>query len=157
MEIRIIPANERHIPDTLYLLEDILRLHATSRGDLFKSEGGKYTSEQLASMFSDKSTPVFVAVDECEKMLGYIMCRIEQRGGGARREYKCLYIDDLCVDPRIRGSGVGGRLIEFAKDYARECDCFNVELNVWEFNEKAIRFYEGNGFCTQRRIMEFKI
>ena len=44
-----------------------------------------------------------------------------------------------------------------AKDLAKELDCDNIELNVWEFNESAMKFYEKMGMTTQRRFMEIKL
>lgn len=153
MNIEIIKANTKYSTQVVRLLENILSLHASGRPDLFKSEGGKYGEKELEEMFNNDSTPVFLAVDG-DKLLGYIMCRIEIRGGGARRSYKCLYIDDLCVEENARCGGIGKMLTERAKKHAIDSGCYNVELNVWAFNENAIRFYEKNGFAVQRQIME---
>ena len=30
-----------------------------------------------------------------------------------------------------------------------------IELDVWEFNDTALKFYESLGFRTYRRYMEF--
>ncbi len=153
MNIEIVNADVRYTAQVVRLLENILALHASGRPDLFKNEGGKYGERELGEMFACESTPVFLAVDG-DRLLGYIMCRIETHGGGARREYKCLYIDDLCVNASMRGMGIGKMLTDRAKKHACDIGCYNIELNVWSFNESAIHFYENNGFVPQRQIME---
>ena len=51
-----------------------------------------------------------------------------------------MYIDDLCVDPSVRGSGVAKALFEYAKSEAGRLGCHNVTLNVWTGNDRAERF-----------------
>ncbi len=68
---------------------------------------------------------------------------------------KTLYVDDLCVDENYQSHGIGKALLLRAKQYAEETGCANVELNVWSFNEKAIKFYEACGMTEQKRRMEF--
>lgn len=63
-------------------------------------------------------------------------------------------IDELGVDERFRRRGVGRALVEFVKARAAEKGFSRLELNMWEFNEGALRFYEAIGFRTYRRYME---
>ena len=67
---------------------------------------------------------------------------------------KTLHIEDVCVDENRRGENVGGELMEFVKDYAKKIGCARVDLDVWEFNEGARRFYEKHGFKVQKRRMD---
>ena len=69
-------------------------------------------------------------------------------------DIRTLYIDDLCVDERHRGCGVGRLLYEYVLDYARSAGCYNVTLNVWSCNEAAMRFYEKCGLRPQKIGME---
>lgn len=43
------------------------------------------------------------------------------------------------------------------KKEAKENNFNQIELNCWEFNENAIKFYESIGLKTQRRIMEIEV
>ncbi|PGA41408.1 GNAT family N-acetyltransferase, partial [Bacillus toyonensis] len=54
-----------------------------------------------------------------------------------------------------QGAGIGKILVQKSFDYAKEIQATSVELNVLEFNKKAIRFYEKLGFKTQSQQMEF--
>ena len=68
-----------------------------------------------------------------------------------------IWINELVVDEKLRGKGIGTKLFNETKKYAKNNKCDAVELNCWEFNEKALRFYERCGMNTQRRIMDLKI
>ena len=70
---------------------------------------------------------------------------------------KVIWINELVVDEKLRGKGIGTKLFNETKKYAKNNKCDAVELNCWEFNEKALRFYERCGMNTQRRIMDLKI
>lgn len=53
-------------------------------------------------------------------------------------------LDQLYVDPKWQGQGIGGRLLDLAKQL------LPTELALWTFqvNESARRFYERNGFVA---------
>ena len=51
------------------------------------------------------------------------------------------------------GHGVGRRLMHHAEGWVREQGVAEVLLNVWEFNRRAIEFYEGLGYETVSRRM----
>lgn len=47
------------------------------------------------------------AVDEQNNVLGYALCIInESVGDSALTDIKTLYLDDLCVDEKIRGNHI---------------------------------------------------
>ena len=68
---------------------------------------------------------------------------------------KTLYIDDLCVDEKQRGKGVGKALYDHVLMFAKENGCYNVTLNVWAGNDSALKFYQHQGLTMQKYGMEF--
>jgi GNAT superfamily N-acetyltransferase len=56
-----------------------------------------------------------------------------------------LYLEDLYVRPAQRGSGLGKALLEYLGRLAAERGCGRFEWSVLDWNERAIRFYEGLG------------
>ena len=48
-------------------------------------------------------------------------------------------------------------MIDFIRDFARAEGHTRLELNMWEFNREALRFYEAAGFTTYRRYMEMPL
>ncbi len=56
-----------------------------------------------------------------------------------------IYLEDLFVRPRFRGSGVGRAMLVYLARLARERGCGRLEWWVLDWNEPAIRFYEALG------------
>jgi GNAT superfamily N-acetyltransferase len=56
-----------------------------------------------------------------------------------------LYLEDLYVRPARRGSGLGRALLARLGALAVERGCGRFEWSVLDWNEDAIRFYEGMG------------
>ena len=154
MEIR--RAKERDISGIDSLLEQVCMVHHIGRPDLFQgNHNRKYTNEQLKEIFRDEGRPVFVAVNEGEKVLGYAFCVMQQHPhDNVLTNIKTLYIDDLCVDENIRGQHIGSSLYQYVLQYAKEQGCYNVTLNVWTCNEPAMRFYKKCGMKAQKIGME---
>ncbi|GHU95095.1 N-acetyltransferase [Clostridia bacterium] len=152
MGVTIRLAEERDVDRILELLSQILKLHHGGRPDFFREEGGKYDRDSVLEM----AEHTFAA--EVDGVLrGYAMFKVKNRGGPAQKEFTTLYVDDLCVEDGFQGAGIGRALMDACKERARELGCHNIELNVWEFNEKARKFYEKIGFTTQKRGMEMLV
>ncbi|MBP5180626.1 MAG: GNAT family N-acetyltransferase [Clostridiales bacterium] len=149
------PALEKDIPRLKDLLLQVLTVHHEIRPDLFKADCTKYNDRELAAMIGNELRPVFVYVDDDDVTQGYVFCVIEQHpGNNILTDIKTLYLDDLCVDESLRGEGIGKKLYEYARDYAKEIGCHNLTLNVWEGNESAIKFYESLGLVPYKYGME---
>ena len=146
---------EKDIPRVMDLLLQVLTIHHNIRPDLFKADCRKYNERELYALFDNPLRPVFVYEDDGGTVQGYAFCVLEQHpGNNILTDIKTLYIDDLCVDEKVRGRGIGKQLFEFVKAYARENGCHNLTLNVWEGNDSSIRFYESLGFKPYKYGME---
>lgn len=148
-------AQEKDTKRVLDLLSQVLEVHAVLRPDLFISGTRKYTEAELLDIFQDENRPVFIAEDENGEVLGYCFC-VQQSVSGSNnlRDSRSMYIDDLCVDERYRRQKVGKALCDYAVSYARELGCYDVTLNVWEGNDRALDFYSRMGFTPRKTMME---
>ena len=137
------------------LLQQVLMVHHNGRPDLFKPNAKKYTDEEIFQIIANDETPIFVAVDNKEEVLGYVFCVFKKFvNNEIMTDIKTLYIDDLCVDEEKRGMHIGKQLYEYVLDFAKESGCYNVTLNVWSCNESAMKFYEKCGLVPQKVGME---
>ena len=148
-------AMETDIEGINRLLYQVLNVHHQGRPDIFKNDTKKYTDEELLQIISNDTKPIFVAVDKDEKVVGYAFCMfIQHKNDNILTDIKTLYIDDLCVDETVRGLHIGQKLYEYVLSFAKEQGCYNLTLNVWSCNPKAIRFYEKCGLVPQKIGME---
>lgn len=137
------------------LLLQVLTVHHNGRPDIFKGNCRKYTDQQILEIISNEKTPVLIAADDKDNVMGYAFCIFQQHiDSNIMTDIKTLYIDDLCVDENIRGQHIGSALYNAVLDFARENECYNVTLNVWTCNESAMKFYEKMGLTPQKIGME---
>ncbi len=154
-EMLIRRAKEKDMEDIHRLLCQVEMVHYKGRPDLFKPNAKKYTDEELAALILDDTRPIFVGVNEEDKVLGYAFCVfIQHIDNNMLTDIKTLYIDDLCVDEGVRGQQIGRRLYDYVIEFARNQGCYNVTLNVWELNAGAKKFYEACGLVPQKIGME---
>ena len=151
---RVRRAETGDIPAILELLVQVDMVHHNGRPDLFKGPAVKYNAAELEQILADEGTPVFVCVNEKERVLGHGFCILQHSGGELMVEHTTLYIDDICVDAAARGQGVGRMLFERIREYARELGAYNVTLNVWSCNPGARAFYEKLGLVPYKTGME---
>lgn len=70
-------------------------------------------------------------------------CYSSFRGKGA-------FLEDLFVRDEFRGNRVGTALLSRVAEIASELGCFGITLNVLNWNESALRFFEGVGASVLR-------
>lgn len=154
MNIRL--AEKKDISALIDLLKQVGQVHHEIRPDIFQLACQKYDEAALAGLLQDASRPVFVAEDE--KVRGYCFCILRCfEGESVMTDRRELYIDDLCVDEKHRGRGVAKALYAYVTDYAKSIGCTFVTLNVWNGNDKAMKFYEKAGMTPRSVTMETKL
>ena len=147
-------AIEKDIPKIGDLLEQVDLVHHNGRPDLFNI-GKKYNDKEVLELINNDTTPILVWVDSDDNVWGYCFCCIQYtKGNSVLADVKTLYIDDLCVDKSKRGLGIGKELYQSAKALAKDLGCYNLTLNVWEFEGSAKGFYQKQGLKTQKTVME---
>ena len=147
-------AKEEDLPYLNKLLYQVHKVHHEVRPDLFKDGTKKYTDSELIALIHDDLKPIFV-FETNNEILGYAFCvHIEHINDNNLTDIKTLYIDDLCVDENARGQHIGTKLYEYVIDYARKQGYYEVTLNVWADNKKALKFYESIGLRVQKIGME---
>jgi ribosomal protein S18 acetylase RimI-like enzyme len=152
MEIRL--AKESDIEDIKSLLLQIDLIHNDIRPDIFKRNALKYNNDDLIEIINNPLTPIFVYYDN-NKVVGHCFTQIiEIKNNNVLQDVKTLYIDDLCVDKNNRGNHIGKKLYDYVINYAKSIKCYNVTLNVWAGNDKALSFYESIGLKPQKTYME---
>lgn len=150
-------ARENDIPKIGELLSQVDLVHHNGRPDIFKV-GRKYSESELKELLKDGQRPILVATDENDEVTGYCFCIFQQHiNNSVLTDIKTLYIDDLCVDEKLRGKHIGKELYEAAVKLAKENGCYNLTLNVWSCNASAMRFYESCGLVPQKIGMELII
>ena len=82
----------------------------------------------------------YVAFDE-DRPVGLILGGIKEFDG-----VRTLRCGTLCVIPEYRGKGVSSGLLDLHTESARENQCAQLFLEVIKGNDRAVSFYEKNGY-----------
>jgi len=93
-----------------------------------------------------KEMTIFVAISEGKKVVGTIACRVAGEEGHLR---------GMAVLPRLHGAGIAQRLLERAEAYLGGQGCTRITLDTTEPLERAMRFYERNGFVRSGKVQDF--
>lgn len=70
------------------------------------------------------------------------------------KERRYFHIEEFGVDEKQRRKGIATDMIDFIKKDAKKRGFKRIELDMWEFNNGALAFYESAGLKTYRRYME---
>ena len=90
----------------------------------------------------------YLAVDN-DRAIGLIMGTIPPYDEYDYLDYKCPkrgIITELIVTSKIRSKGVGQALMEKMEEYFISNDCEYVLIDVFAYNENAIKFYDKKGY-----------
>ena len=136
---------EKDIDRIVALLKVIANEHHKGRPDLFREGRKKYSAHEVRDILYEEDRAVFVAVDENDYVLGYLFSYIIDQRTASLLETLKHCILTICVSMKI------SEILESARSFpqcrfARECGCYNIELNVWSFNDRAIEFYKNRAW-----------
>jgi len=105
--------------------------------------------DALSEILDDPAATVLVAVNHGVDVVGVLQLitfrHIQHRGG------RCAEIESMHVRHDLRYSGIGGKLLDHAVEFAREMGCYRVQLTSNEQRTDAHRFYERHGFVGSHR------
>lgn len=147
-------AKEEELGRVNELRRQVNDVHVAGKPDVFKPGFTDELRDHVYTIWNDSEQKIAVAERDGEIAGFAVLHHILKPENPFMYERDFLDIDEFCVDEAHRRQGVGAELIAFIREYAREQGFKRLELNMWEFNEGALAFYEAEGFATYRRYME---
>ena len=152
MEIRF--AREDELDRVNELRKQVNDLHVEGKPDVFKAGFKDELYNHIYDIWNDPEQEIVVA-DADGIICGFaVVHHIYKAENPFMFERDFIDVDEFCVDERFRRQGIATEIITFIKDYTKEKGFKRIELNMWEFNQGALEFYEAVGFNTYRRYME---
>lgn len=150
-------AEEKDLERINELRKQVNDRHVKGRPDIFKP-GFCQEMQDLARKILQGGEGNIIVAEQDGIVCGMVcVAYITKPESPYNLERKIYHVEEIAVDEGARKQGIGTEMMEFIKQDARERGFDRIELDVWEFNESAIRFYETNGFTMFRRFMECSI
>jgi len=150
-------AREEELGRVNELRKEVNDLHVEGRPDIFKPGFQAELGDYVYEIWKDPNKEILVAEKDGEICGFAVLNHVKKPETPFMFARSFLDVDEFCVAKEYRRQGVATEMIAFIKDYAREKGFQRLELNMWEFNEGALVFYESVGFKTYRRYMEINL
>ena len=151
------PALKNDLPRINELRHQVSELHYSARPDMFTPGFPQEISDYLQVMFNDDDKQIIVAEMNDQIVAFACLAEVESPATPYRPARRYLEVDEVGVDEFVRRQGIGRKLFEEIRCIAVKKGFKRIELNMWDFNEDALKFYEAIGFNTYRRYMEMEI
>lgn len=123
------------------------KIHSDALPDIFiKNAENIFSRGTFLNEIEDENSAIFVAENK-GKIIGIIEITIEKEIGDLiNKPFKRATIEEVAVDNKYLRSGVGSALVKRAERWAKEKKADHLSAIVYDFNKKALKFHEKNGF-----------
>lgn len=158
MKIKMIEYEENYLNDVRDLLTELEEYIVSIDQDKLDRIHPEY-HEKMALLdlkkVKENHGKCYLAIRDNDKVLGLIMGIIPEYEESDYLDYKCPkrgIITELVITEKARSIGIGHMLMEKMDSYFKENECEYVLVDVFAYNEKAIKFYGKNGFHSRMYI-----
>lgn len=140
------------------LFQEVDALHQYRLPDIFQAveiSGQGY--EYFLNLIADEHVALFTAKAN-EVLVGFVHAVIQSAPNApvfVPRRYALVV--GIAVRSDYRDSGIGRILMERVHQWATSKGATSIELNIYEFNTGAIRFYERLGYHTLSRCLHKRL
>lgn len=150
-------AKEEELDRVNELRKEVNDIHVNGHPETFKPGFPDELKNYVFEIWKDPNKDIVVA-QENGKICGFaVVNSIHKPESPFMLERDFMDVDEFCVAKECRRQGIATEMITFIRKLAKERGFSRLELNMWEFNEGALKFYESVGFETYRRYMEIKL
>ena len=133
--------------------KQVNEVHVKGRPDIFREDGWQFIEPFVYTRFDEENSGVIVAAIE-DEIVGFAVVQyIVRPESPYNKERKFFHIEEFGVDENYRRKGIATAIIDFVKEDAKKRSFKKIELDMWEFNDCALAFYESAGLKTYRRYM----
>jgi len=145
---------EKDIKEAAVLVTKLANYTLEQRKDIFVLNYENW-EQNLNERLLNKDFQMIVAKDG-EKVVGACVAEIKHVGDGEVTNTRdILFIEYIVVSDEYKRKGIGRKMLDYMKDFAKKNNILSLELTVWGYNVGAIEFYEKNDMKIKRTIYEY--
>jgi diamine N-acetyltransferase len=124
--------------------------HAALLPTIFRNAEVAVPEEYFASVVTGNESCIVLA-EQAEVIVGYAMLQLHQALYDILVPRTVGHIGNFGIAEEYRRTGIGRRLFEACCDQAKAMGAVSLDLDCWEANQDAIRFYESLGMHVSLR------
>lgn len=149
--MKIIEYEDKYLDDVRKLLTELEEyIVSIDKDELDRVHPEYYDKMALVDLeeVNKNNGKCYLAIDD-NKVLGLIMGTIPPYDEYDYLDYKCPkrgVITELIVTSKVRSNGVGNTLMNTMEEYFKDNGCEYVLVDVFAYNNNAIKFYEKKGY-----------
>lgn len=118
--------------------------HTNTKEDMHQYVSKAFTEKQLLKELAEPGS-TFLMAFERDRLAGYAKLRSSQNPANLKNA-KALELQRIYARQSYQGKKIGKQLMEYSLEMAKAMGFDTLWLGVWEYNPKAIAFYEKWGF-----------
>lgn len=142
MGFQIKVATMRHYAQVNEVVREGQDEHAEALPTIFKKVDQVMPEDYFAELLKDPFQEIFIAVNQ-EEVVGFAVMELKEVPPfDSLVPRKVAYMNDFGIKKTAHRNGIGRELFSVCKNWGKEMGANAIELTVWEFNKKAIQFYE---------------
>lgn len=150
-------AEEKDLDIINELRKQVNDIHVEGRPDVFKAGFGPEIRDFAKVIINGENSDIIVA-ERNGVICGMVCVDYVNKPETPYSKAKSFYhVQEIAVDVNYRRQGVAKEMLEFMIADAKKRNLGKIELDVWEFNDSAIEFYQAVGFRQTRRWMEYEV
>jgi ribosomal protein S18 acetylase RimI-like enzyme len=131
------------------------RFHRDALPHVFRPPPGLFPPEPLFRQWANGPHSAVLVADDTGDLVGFVTIRTDSAPAEEILQPRAFAVVDLlAVRSDRQRRGIGRSLMEAAHRWAGQRQLGHVSLNVWEFNQPGISFYQALGYQTVSRRME---
>lgn len=136
------------------IARQVHELHVSWRPDLYCHADCPFPKEFFMECIQEKN--LFVA-KLSGTVVGILRFVVWETGGPGNVKRKVMRIDNIAVDEKLRGRGIGKAMMEDVHALAKVYGCDEIILSVYPQNDSAVAFYQKCGFTIRSISMQRKV
>jgi ribosomal protein S18 acetylase RimI-like enzyme len=153
LAVTIRPAVAADYSAIAVLAREILAYHVAAIPDTFRETNPALSEEYFDELLKSAASSLLVA-DNAGTLVGYVVCEAKWVNPSPMIiPRRIASIEEIMVTKGMRGRGIGQALFDACVRWAQGHGADHLTLQVWEFNQDAIAFYERRGMTTLHRHM----
>lgn len=150
-------AEEKDLNIINELRKQVNDIHVEGRPDVFKA-GFRTEIRDFAKVIMNGENSDIIVAERNGVICGMVCVDYVNKPETPYSKARSFYhVQEIAVDVNYRRQGVAKELLEFMITDAKKRKLGKIELDVWEFNDSAIEFYQAVGFRQTRRWMEYEV
>ena len=157
MTIHIREATKEDFLDLLPIASESQAQHVEAHPDRFQRGVAGLPEDYFLGLLEDEASAVFVAEVE-RRIAGYVIVEFQHESYlDILIPRDVAFIRDITVLRTHQGKGVGHLLFQQCVEWAKARGAASLELMVWNFNKRAVAFYERQGMETLTKTMSLTL